>query len=251
MIDWWGPVITEYYGGTETGVRDLPHRRGGAAQARAPSAGHCAGATMRIYDDAGAAICRPVRSAKFTCWLQGVPDFTYHGLPEKRREIERDGLISIGDVGYLDEDGYLFSCDRKNDMVISGGVNIYPAEIEAALIAMPGVRDCAVFGIPHEEFGETLCAHIEPEPGAVLDEAAIRFVPARAARRFQGAARHSFRHRSAARGFRQDHEAQAARPLLGSHRAPHLEQNSNRIAPLPPIVIAIRGLDPREAISGR
>jgi long-chain acyl-CoA synthetase len=58
--------------------------------------------------------------------------------------------------------------------VISGGVNIYPAEIEAALLALPGVRDCAVFGIPHQEFGETLCAHIELEPGTVLDEAAIR-----------------------------------------------------------------------------
>jgi long-chain acyl-CoA synthetase len=105
--------------------------------------------------------------------VEGVPDFTYHGLPEKRREIERDGFISIGDLGYLDEDEYLFLCDRKDYMVISGGVNIYPAEIEAALIAMPGVHDCAVFGIPHEEFGESLCAHIEPEPGAVLDEAAV------------------------------------------------------------------------------
>jgi len=91
-----------------------------------------------------------------------------------RRDIERDGFISIGDVGYLDEDGYLFLCDRKHDMVISGGVNVYPAEIEAALLVLPGVRDCAVFGIPHEEFGETLCAHIEPEPGAVLKESAVR-----------------------------------------------------------------------------
>ena len=65
------------------------------------------------------------------------PDFTYHNQPEKRAEIDRDGLITCGDVGYFDEDGYLFICDRKRDMVISGGVNIYPAEIEAAIARCP------------------------------------------------------------------------------------------------------------------
>ena len=94
-----------------------------------------------------------------------IPDFDYHGKADKRREVGRDGLITVGDVGYLDEDGYLFLCDRKRDMVISGGVNIYPAEIEAVLIGMDGVRDCAVFGIPDEEFGERL-RRIEPQAGA-------------------------------------------------------------------------------------
>jgi long-chain acyl-CoA synthetase len=108
-------------------------------------------------------------------WQDGFPDFTYHGSDDKRREIGRDGLVTLGDVGYLDEDGYLFICDRARDMVISGGVNIYPAEIEMALLAMPGVRDCAVFGIPDEEFGEKLCAHIEPVPAIPLsaDEVAV------------------------------------------------------------------------------
>ncbi|MFP6741773.1 MAG: long-chain fatty acid--CoA ligase, partial [Alphaproteobacteria bacterium] len=91
-----------------------------------------------------------------------------------RREIERDGLITIGDIGYLDEDGYLFLCDRVSDMVISGGVNIYPAEIEGVLINMPGVRDCAVFGIPDEEYGEALCAYVEPLIGASLDVDGVR-----------------------------------------------------------------------------
>jgi acyl-CoA synthetase (AMP-forming)/AMP-acid ligase II len=86
----------------------------------------------------------------------------------------RSRLVSVGDVGYLDEDGYLFLCDRKCDMVISGGVNIYPAEIENALIGMAGVRDCAVFGIPDDEFGERLCACIEPEPDAALSSAAVQ-----------------------------------------------------------------------------
>ncbi|WP_163831636.1 AMP-binding enzyme, partial [Proteus mirabilis] len=91
------------------------------------------------------------------------PDFTYHNQDEKRREIDRDGLITCGDVGYFDEDGFLYICDRKRDMVISGGVNIYPAEIENTLIGMDGVRDCAVFGVPDDEYGERLFACVEPD----------------------------------------------------------------------------------------
>ena len=102
------------------------------------------------------------------------PDFTYEGDERKRREVERDGLISCGDVGYLDDEGYLYLNDRRSDMVISGGVNIYPAEIEAALHAVPGVHDCAVFGIPDDEFGEALMAVVEPQPGVTLDVADIR-----------------------------------------------------------------------------
>ena len=108
-----------------------------------------------------------------------VPDFDYHGKAEARAEAGRDGLVSVGDVGYLDEDGYLFLCDRKRDMVISGGVNIYPAEIENALIGMAGVRDCAVFGIPDDEFGERLFACIEPEPNAALSSGRGAGIPAR------------------------------------------------------------------------
>jgi long-chain acyl-CoA synthetase len=179
-----------------------------------------AGATIRIYDQAG----RELPSGEIGevyLLLEGVPDFTYHGLPEKRREIERDGFISIGDVGYLDEDDYLFLCDRKGDMVISGGVNIYPAEIEAALLALPGVRDCAVFGIPHDEFGETLCAHIETEPADALDEATIRSFLRERLADFK-VPRDPFRDRSASRRLRQNHETQIARPLLEGDRAPLL-----------------------------
>jgi long-chain acyl-CoA synthetase len=106
--------------------------------------------------------------------IVGNPDFIYHNKPEKRAEIERDGFITSGDVGYIDADGYVFICDRKRDMVISGGVNIYPAEIESALHAIPGVHDCAVFGIPDEEFGEALMAVVEPQPGVTLDIASVR-----------------------------------------------------------------------------
>jgi long-chain acyl-CoA synthetase len=88
-------------------------------------------------------------------------------VDDKRREIGRDGLVTLGDVGYL------FICDRERDMVISGGVNIYPAEIEMALLATPGVRDCGVFGIPDEEFGEKLRTHIEPDPAVLFGAAEV------------------------------------------------------------------------------
>jgi long-chain acyl-CoA synthetase len=119
-----------------------------------------------------AVCCRQARGEIYL-WLEGFPDFTYHGQDEKRRQVGRDGLVTLGDVGYLDEEGYLFICDRARDMVICGGVNIYPAEIEMALLAISGVRDCAVFGIPDEEFGEKLCAHVEPDPGVSLDAAEV------------------------------------------------------------------------------
>jgi long-chain acyl-CoA synthetase len=93
-------------------------------------------------------------------------DFEYHGAPEKTAEAHREaGVMTVGDVGYLDDEGYLFLCDRKIDMIISGGVNIYPAEIEAVLVNHPSVLDAAVFGIPHDEFGEEVKAVVELAPG--------------------------------------------------------------------------------------
>ena len=138
-----------------------------------------------------------------------MPDFDYHGKAEARAEAGRDGLVSVGDVGYLDADGYLFLCDRKRDMVISGGVNIYPAEIENALIGMAGVRDCAVFGVPDDEFGERLFACIEKEPDAALSSSRGSGILARQARQFQGAQGHPVPRRAAARGQRQDFQGQA------------------------------------------
>jgi long-chain acyl-CoA synthetase len=88
--------------------------------------------------------------------------------------MEREGLITVGDMGYLDQDGFLYLSDRKRDMVISGGVNIYPAEVEARLMSMPGIRDCAVFGIPDDEFGESLAVAVEVDPTMAIDADAIR-----------------------------------------------------------------------------
>ena len=108
-----------------------------------------------------------------------MADFTYHGDDAKRRASEKAGLITPGDVGYFDEDGFLYLCDRAKDMIISGGVNIYPAEIEAELHKMPGVADCAVFGIPDEEFGEAVCAVVQPQPGVAAQRARGQGLPAR------------------------------------------------------------------------
>jgi long-chain acyl-CoA synthetase len=111
------------------------------------------------------------------------PDFTYQNDSGKRAAMERDGFWTAGDIGYLDADGFLYLSDRKNDMVISGGVNIYPKEIEAELLALSKVRDCAVFGIPDEEFGEALAAVIQPVAGVELTEDEVRgFLAGRLAR---------------------------------------------------------------------
>jgi long-chain acyl-CoA synthetase len=168
IIEWWGPVLFEYYGGTETGA--VTYCTSEEALAHPGTVGRAvADATIRILDDAGND-CPTGTPGEIFCRLHSIPDFTYQGNHEARLEIEQHGLVTCGDIGYLDEEGYLFLSDRKNDMVISGGVNIYPAEIEAALFAHEDVHDCAVFGLPDEEFGEQVVAAILPEQGIDLDE---------------------------------------------------------------------------------
>ena len=166
MIEWWGPVINEYLGSTETGIPIWHSSR--EALAKPGTVGRVIeGGIVKIFGSNGE-LCKTNEPGEIFMKQIAVSDFDYHGKAEARAEADREGLVSVGDVGYLDEDGYLFLCDRKRDMVISGGVNIYPAEIEGALIGMSGIRDCAVFGIPDEEFGERLCAYIELESGASL-----------------------------------------------------------------------------------
>ena len=172
MIAWWGPVVYEYYGSTEAGA--LTFANSEDALKKPGTVGKILdGVELRFVGDDGAAVPQGEIGEIYSRNLDS-PDFTYHNKPEKRAEIERDGFITSGDVGYIDADGYVFICDRKRDMVISGGVNIYPAEIEAALHAVPGVHDCAVFGIPDDEFGEALMAVVEPQAGVTLDIADIR-----------------------------------------------------------------------------
>jgi long-chain acyl-CoA synthetase len=166
MIEWWGPVLHEFYGGTESGPVTLSSSADFLAHPG--TVGRVVpGAIVRALDENGNET--PVGTpGELFMRIPYYPDFTYHNQPDKHREIDRDGLISIGDVGYFDAEGYLYICDRKRDMVISGGVNIYPAEIEAAILSLDGVKDCAVFGIPDVEFGEALMAILEPQDGAAI-----------------------------------------------------------------------------------
>jgi long-chain acyl-CoA synthetase len=172
MIDWWGPVIHEAYGSSELGYMT---RYDSAQALRKPgSAGlPLPGVQLRILDGAG--VEQPPGSVGLIYVKSDqVPAFTYNHADGARRAMERDGFLTMGDMGYLDEEGFLFIVDRSADMVISGGVNIYPAEIEAALLMMPGVADCAVFGIPDAEFGEGLAAAVQAAPGVTLDAAAVK-----------------------------------------------------------------------------
>ena len=172
MIDWWGPVVTEYYGATETGIC-VWHDSHEALRKPGTVGRVVEGAVLRIVDQEG----REVRQGEVgEIYLRGphISDFTYNNDDAKRREVALGDLVTVGDVGYQDEEGYVYLCDRKRDMIISGGVNIYPAEIESVLIQMPGVRDCAVFGIPDEEYGEQICAHVEPQLGADLQASDVR-----------------------------------------------------------------------------
>ncbi len=172
MIEWWGPVIYEFYGSTESGA--VTFATSEDALKKPGTVGRIApGADLRFLGEDGNELPQGMVGEIYSR-IAGNPDFTYHNKPGKRGEIDRDGFITSGDVGYIDEDGYVFICDRKRDMVISGGVNIYPAEIESVLHAVPGVHDCAVFGIPDAEFGEALMAVIEPQAGVMLDVADIR-----------------------------------------------------------------------------
>jgi len=172
MIDWLGPIVAEYYGGTETGP--VVHCTSEEWLAHPGTVGRpIANARVKIFDGEGREL-PPGQSGEVFMWLDAWPDFTYAGDDAKRRAIEREGLVSCGDIGYLDEEGFLYLNDRRSDMVISGGVNIYPAEIEACLLGLEGVRDCAVFGIPDDEFGEALAAHVELQEGARLDAEQVR-----------------------------------------------------------------------------
>jgi long-chain acyl-CoA synthetase len=172
MIAWWGPVIHEFYGTTETraitvcDTQEWLERPGTVGRAM-PSA------SVRVLDAEGRDAPPGVLGEVVGAHPAGA-DFTYHGDQTKRRAADRGGLIATGDIGYLDEAGYLFICDRRTDMIISGGVNIYPAEIEAELAHAPGVLDCAVFGVPDEEYGEAVMAVVQSTDGRPLDPDALR-----------------------------------------------------------------------------
>ena len=173
MIDWWGPIIHEYYGSTEVGpvtfitAEEWLEHPGSVGR-------RMEGADVRILDDDGNQLGPGELGEIAAGSITGTTDFTYHRDEEKRRAADRGGLFAPGDVGYFDEDGYLYLRDRKIDMIISGGVNIYPAAIELELHKHEAIADCAVFGIPDEEFGEAVHAVVQLQPGRTASEDEVK-----------------------------------------------------------------------------
>jgi len=164
VLAWWGPRVTEYYGGTEGGFLTVITgeewlRKPGSIGRPTPLV------ELFIAKDDGT-LAGPNEPGQIYFRNRSGADFHYHKDPQKTEAAHREpGVGTLGDVGYLDEDGYLFMSDRKIDMIISGGVNIYPAEIESVLVTHPAVADAAVFGVPNEEFGEEVKAAVELVPG--------------------------------------------------------------------------------------
>jgi len=170
MIDWLGPKVHEYYGSTEGAFISTIRaedwvRKGGSVGRPLPIM-----EVLVIGEDD-----EPVPPGEAgTLYFRSAlgSDFEYHNDPDKTAAAHREpGVFTTGDVGYLDDEGYLWLSDRKIDMVISGGVNIYPAEIETVLAEHPSVADVAVIGVPDEEYGEAVKAVIQPVDGVTGDDA--------------------------------------------------------------------------------
>jgi long-chain acyl-CoA synthetase len=175
MLAWWGPVIHEYYAGSEgngfcyVGPQDWLTHKG--------TVGRAIMGEVKIVGEDGEAL--PPRSEGTVYFAGGAP-LAYHNDPAKVAEnTNQHGWTTLGDVGWLDEEGFLYLTDRKSFMIISGGVNIYPQELENLLITHPKVADAAVVGAPHEEMGEQVAAVIQPmdwaEAGDALKDELMAF----------------------------------------------------------------------------
>jgi long-chain acyl-CoA synthetase len=182
MLEWWGPTIYEYYAATEGGgTLVTPEewlQKPGTVGKPWPIS------EVKVFDDDGNELAPGQIGTVYM--KMGDYQFEYHGDKEKTEKSWKDGYFTVGDAGELDEDGWLFLRDRKSDMIISGGVNIYPAEIEGELLTHPSVGDVAVFGIPDDDWGEQIKAVVEPSegvtPGPDLEAELIGFLADRVAK---------------------------------------------------------------------
>lgn len=172
LIDWWGPKITEYYGSTEGSVistvtaQEWLDKGGSVGKPMAMM-------DVIVVDEAGDPVPQGQEGTLYFRNKMGMT-FSYHNDDEKTAKAHLEpGVFTTGDVGYLDADGYLWLSDRRIDMIISGGVNIYPAEIEGALAAHASVADVAVIGVPNEEFGEEVKAIVQVNDGVIPDAALV------------------------------------------------------------------------------
>jgi long-chain acyl-CoA synthetase len=170
MLEWWGPIVHEYYGGTEgngltyVGPQDWLAHPG--------TVGRAVLGTIRICDEDGADL--PTGEPGIVYFERDKTPFEYHKDPEKTRNAQHPQhptWTALGDVGYVDDEGFLYLTDRASFMIISGGVNIYPQEIENELIMHPKVEDVAVIGVPHPELGEEVKAIVQPVAGVNADQA--------------------------------------------------------------------------------
>ena len=213
MIEWWGPILIEYYAGSEgNGVtvstsQDWLTHRG--------TVGRAVVGKVKILDEND----QEAPAGEIgTVYFADAPAFSYHNDPEKtKRAYNARGWSTLGDVGYLDAEGFLYLTDRKSYMIISGGVNIYPQETEDVLITHPDVADVAVFGVPNEEMGEEVKAVVQPhdmaKAGKALEEQLMLFCRSKSVAD-QMPALDRLRGRAAAHADRQAGEAASARPLL-------------------------------------
>jgi acyl-CoA synthetase (AMP-forming)/AMP-acid ligase II len=173
MIDWLGPIMTEFYAGSEGNgfcVIDSPTWLGRKGSVGKPILGQ-----VHICSDDGGEL--PAGQIG-TVWFSGTRRFSYHNDPAKTAGVYNDkGWSTLGDMGSVDADGFLYLADRRTDLILSGGVNIYPREIEDALALHPAVADIVVFGVPDEEMGQRVHAVVQPAvPGAGSPELAAELI---------------------------------------------------------------------------
>ncbi|GAA1546224.1 AMP-binding protein [Nocardioides humi] len=164
IIAWFGPVVWEYYGATEAAGTAISSaewlERPGSVGRPQP------GAEVRILDEDGAEVPTGTDGAVYL--RMGAHAFEYRGDDAKTRSGRVGDFVTVGDLGHLDEDGYLYLLGRSAEVIVSGGVNIYPAEVEAALLEHPDIQDAGVVGLPDPEWGELSCAVIQAAPGSSL-----------------------------------------------------------------------------------
>ena len=165
MIGWWGPILLEYYSGSE-GI-GLTMIDSADALRKPGSVGRARKGVVHIVDAAGLGL--PAGETGVV-YFSGVTPFAYYKAPEKTAAKTHPlGWQTFGDMGHVDADGWLYLTDRQDDMIISGGVNLYPQEIEAAMLAVAGVWECAVVGVPDERFGERPVAFVVPTRDVARD----------------------------------------------------------------------------------
>jgi len=165
MIEWLGPILFEFYGGTEGGGVGISSQEWlehpGSVGKPSP------GLEVAILDAEGRPCATDVQGEVY---FRGSAAFEYKGDPEKTSAGRCGDRFTLGDIGYLDAEGYLYLCDRRADVIISGGVNVYPAQVESVLLAHPAVADCCVVGVSHSEWGEEVRGVVQLEPGFLHDD---------------------------------------------------------------------------------